>query len=159
METTERKIERLAATYLRSKDQLNDIELPTLYEITEYINKEFDNLPCEVEFVDKPMDDFEEVKDILNRYNKLVISKLNNNSSLFSQELNLKFRAIHDSVHVAHNLPFDFEGEYESWKIQCSNLSHKAKQVFFSEIVMQAAFFLFNGYFAERQKIVLIDQF
>lgn len=151
-------IKHLACIYSRYKDDRLRISENTIYELHDHVEREFSKIQIQVLFESKNFDDFEEVKHEYKNYDKLYVSALNNNSDLFPGTLNLKFRAVHDVIHIDYNYKFDFIGEYNTYKIQSEGLSFKAKQVLFSEIVLQAAYCLHYGEFAPVQKIVLLSE-
>ncbi len=150
-------ISHYAEIYDRYKDQYDDILPETISELHSYVRREFMLIPCNIRFVDKELNDLAEVKRLLVAEKTLYISSLHNNSRLFPGDLNLAFRAIHDATHLGKMLPFTYEGEYKVWEIQSKGMSYQARQVLFSEIVLQTAYSLHFDRFAEDQKIVLID--
>lgn len=150
-------IKHLSGVYERNKCSLKYISLDTIAELHDRITEAFHMLPCKILFVDEPLDDFEEVKKHFKMTDVIKISKLNNNSDLLPGNLNLWFRAWHDFIHLECDFSFTFEGEYHVFLKQSIGLSDKAKQILFSEIVLQASYALFYGTFAEIQKVVLID--
>lgn len=151
-------IRELAVTYERYKDQLRNLSLDTIAEIHDRVTEEYHEIPCSyVNFVPKELNDFDEVKHAWYKDNILLVSTLNNHSDLFPGNMNLWFRAWHDYIHLKYDLPFTFEGEYQTYIHQSEGLSYKAKQVLFSEIVLQTAYCVYYGKFAEKQKVVLID--
>lgn len=128
----------------------------TISEIGLYIEREFEKIPCQIMFV------YEEVtcNDMINTYNEhgvLKISALHNNSDIYTPLQNLKFRAIHDYVHLTKNYPCDYDGELKTYLYQSQGLSDAAKKVLYSEIVLQASYYLYFGVFAEKQKIVIVE--
>lgn len=147
----------LAGKYLRYKDQFDKIDPSTIEELHRYVRLETLSIPVPVHFLDEELNDFHHVKECVKEKGYLPISTLHNNSRLFPGLLNLGFRAIHDWVHIQYDLPFDFYGEYKTWLIQAKELSYPAKQVLFSEIVLQTAYYVTYGSFMEDQKIVLLE--
>lgn len=154
MTTTQQDVKKYAVAYMRGKDMLNNISAETIKELHEYVKREFDKIAGFTLFDNVEID----CKTMRERYNKdgiLYISSLHNNSPLFPNELNLQFRAIHDYIHLTKNFGCDYEGEYLTFIEQSKGLSKEAKQVLFSEIVLQACYCLYTGNFADVQKVVL----
>lgn len=156
MTFTQSEIKKYAIAYERGKDSLQTISADTIKELHEYINREFKPIENITEFYSKDVP-CNEMRAIYTEIGILAISAINNNSELFPNELNLKFRAIHDYIHLTKNFGCDYEGEYLTFLEQSKGLSKEAKQVLFSEIVLQACFFLHFGFFPKKQKIVIYD--
>ena len=146
-----------AAMYERCKNVLKDLPSEVIDEIHSRIKKEFMSLPCRVEFLAEELNDLEEVKRKYVETGVLSISSLHNDSELLPGSINLAFRVWHDFVHIQFNYPFDYEGEYNTWKVQSKGLSYLARQVLYSEIVLQTAYSLHNGFFPKKQKVVLVN--
>lgn len=109
-----------------------------------------------IEFVD--YDPYTSCEDMIKKVNEsgvLLISNLYNNSELLPGDLNLKFRAVHDTLHYRTKAPFTYEGETTIYEYQkycySTNLS---RRILFSEVVLQAAYKEYFGNFGD-QKIVL----
>jgi hypothetical protein len=149
-------IAHYAGVYRRYKDQYSQLSVEVVEELHEYVNSQYQLIPCIVNFVPQLLDDYEVVKRGYTEKGVLNISTLNSNSRLFPGDLNLRFRAIHDYVHLRNNLDFSYEGEWQTWLIQSRHLSTEARGVLFSEIVLQASYALYYGSFPEYQKIILI---
>lgn len=154
-------IRSLAVTYERYKDQFRNLTLEVIAELHDKVTEEFYAIKeqvTDIRFVPAELDDFElQVKPSYKSLGIINISSLNNNSELFPGNLNLWFRAWHDYIHLKYDYPFTFEGEYQTYLKQAEGLSYKAKQVLFSEIVLQTAYCVYYGMFVEKQKVVLID--
>lgn len=143
-----------ALTYERYKGVTVNPEIVS--ELHDYINRSFRKLPVPVQFVDIELT-CEDMRRTYHDTHVLAISSLHNNSDLFPGLLNLKFRAIHDYVHLTKGYACNYEGEYRTFLEQSRGLSYGAKQVLFSEIVLQACYCLYFGAFPEKQKVVLIN--
>jgi len=82
---------------------------------------------------------------------------------VFSDELNLKFRAIHD--YMAHIQPigfsgtgFDQKGEIQAYNAHLHTVPRVGIPALFTEVVGQASHFLHKGFFPE-QKIAFLEGF
>ena len=144
-----------ALLYKNSKCQFKQLPSNVIKELVTFVNKEFQKIKMPTLFVKEELNDFESLKDIFYKEKILLISSLHNKSLLFPGNLNLKFRAWHDNVHIKQDLPFNLEGEFEAFKIQSKNLSKMATQVLYSEIVLQTCYNLHFNKFPATQKIVL----
>lgn len=154
MTTTQQDVKKYAVAYMRGKDMLNNISAETITELHEYVRREYNKIQHLVYTEAKEIDcDLMREKWAVN--GKLFISTLHNNSPLFPESLNIQFRAIHDYIHLTKNFGCDYEGEYLTFLEQSKGLSNEAKQVLFSEIVLQACYCLYTGNFADVQKVVL----
>lgn len=151
------KIKGNAIKYMRFKDQLATIDPKEIEQYRSEIKEAYSRLWVQIEFVEHdPYKNLEEMTRGIHQTNTLFISNLNNDSALLPGTLNLFFRAVHDHLHYLLQQPFDFEGEYKVYQAQ--KLMHKskiAKQILYSEIVLQAAYCTYFGKFADKQKIVL----
>lgn len=150
-----RQIKHFAIIYERGKDSLKHLDPSTLTELSVNINILYTKLNFEIIYKDEELNDFDYIRNEFFQNNILYISTLHNNSNLFDKELNLKFRAIHDSIHIVNNYKFDYCGELSTYLIHARNHSFQARQVLFSEIVLQTCFKLYFGFYPEKQKIVL----
>lgn len=156
-------IRQLAYDYHRRKCQLEQVTQQTRNNLEDYINGRFNSLVDvlgseNIIFLDEEVDCDRFIKK-LNEEQKLIVSKLHNDSIIFDKNMNLMSRAVHDMMHWTQHFDCDFHGELELFKYQClkhGNMSDQAKQVMFSEIVLQAAYFTEFGAFAPRQKVILL---
>lgn len=102
---------------------------------------------------------YENVTELTNDVEKqmLCVSTLNNTSPLFTPDMNLRFRAVHDYDHAITGAGFDFWGEYYTytqWHKRTDNpVIHK---LLFSEIVLQAAYKIEYGYFPEQKAVIIV---
>ena len=89
----------------------------------------------------------------------LLISTQFNQSELLGAEINLLFRAIHDTHHVKLNADFSWQGECASTRYIMSLTDNVLfQQLLFSEILGQSAVCLYTGQFPEHQKVVLFER-
>lgn len=144
----------LANVYAKGEDCLHLIPDNVFREIYDYVNREFNNLPCPVSFTEREVD-CHGMAEAWEKDGLLLISTMYNDSRLLPGELNLKFRAIHDYIHLTKDYGCDYIGEYNTFLEQCKGLSSYACRVLYSEIVLQAAYCIHFGNFASFQKIVL----
>lgn len=156
---TQDLIHKLAVTYTRLKDQYQQIpinELNLFRADTEFsFQRIFMYAGPKVLFVD--YDPYISLTDMYADFKAgyLKVSKLNNNSQLLPGDLNLKFRAVHDYFHCLFQQEFGFQGELITYKGQkYLYTSQIGKQILYSEIVMQAAYFEYFGYFPSEQKVI-----
>ncbi len=148
-------VKQNALLYKNSNCQFKQLPSSVIKELVYVVNKEFKKIKVPTLFVKEELNNFEELKDIFYKEKILLISSLHNKSLLFPGNLNLKFRAWHDNVHIKQDLPFNLEGEYAAFKIQSKNLSKMATQVLYSEIVLQTCYNLHFNKFPPTQKIIL----
>jgi hypothetical protein len=153
-------IEKFAIIYERYKDVCTTenrctILKPAIHELWSYIAAEYAKIENIVTFADCEID-CDLLDTLYLKTGEIWVSTLHNHSNLFPEQINLKWRAIHDKLQI-DGAKCDFWGEYETWYNQGKGLSHLAKQILFSEIVLQAAFYIHYGYFKDVQKVVLVD--
>ena len=119
----------------------------------------------EVKFVDyDPYRDVQEMREDVERNNRLLISGLFNQDGFFGAEINLMLRAVHDySAHLNANpkmkpRPFGLDGELKAYNkhLQLVGKRSKAAQALFTEVVGQAMHFWHYGEFPD-QKVVTLD--
>lgn len=94
------------------------IRLKAIHPFSENLNKwveqQFTKLPFEVVFVEgEPYADFETMQDAFRENpNRLEVSTLHSEKTIFGDpQVNWKFRAIHDFLHLVHGLDFTYEAE------------------------------------------------
>lgn len=149
----------LGALYLEAPDMTQYIRTDTLVELTSLIHREYAKLreTHDVVFVDTdPYPNFDALKAHHDRGSFFVFSG-GSESGLFDAETNLMFRAIHDHHHCIANADFSLSGETDTY-YHIAALTHhaEAKQVLYSEIVLQAAAYYHLGRFPDIQKVVLV---
>ena len=151
-------INNLGTMYAGMPNNFNLLLDSELKEIRQIIIDKYLDLPCNVsfEYGNSELDNFEYVKNTYKTQNILLISADNNSSELLPNNLNLWFRAWHDYIHIENNYLFGFEGEFYAFLKHIENQSDLFKQVCFSEIVLQTAYFETFNKFAEFQKVVLL---
>ncbi len=150
------QIRQHAELYWVIEDQYNKLSSEVIKELHDYCENEILKIDSKYSWIPCKLNDFDLVKTVWKKHDLLLISSLNNNSKLFPGNLNLMFRTIHDYIHLSNNLEFDYEGEFKVWEIQSKDMSKEARQVLFSEIVLQACYYLYFDKFPTEQKIILI---
>lgn len=118
----------------------------------------YEQLPYAIRFVDfQPYENHTQMIEAVQNGGPLLISSQFNDSVIFDSETNLKFRAVHDSHHIALNADFSIVGEYATFE-EIARLTENTtiRQVLYSEIVLQAASAIVNGEF-KLQKLVLTE--
>lgn len=144
--------------YERYKDMLNTISPDTIRQICEIVTKEFEKLPCKVKFVNNEFNDFGYIKQKYLDEGVLYISALHNNSDIFPGSFNLYFRAWHDWIHIQYDLTFDYKGEYQTYLHHIKGIEDETiRKIFYSEIVLQTAYYTTHGVFPQKQKVILIE--
>lgn len=77
----------------------------------------------------------------------LKISQLHNVHPLFTEEQNLRFRAIHDYTHYKIQSDFSLEGEYKTFLEQSRHCLASSVPALYTEVVLQAAHMQYFGTF------------
>jgi hypothetical protein len=146
-----------ALKHKRYKCQFDKLSIDELTQFQREVTEAYDRIPLAIQFVDyDPYCNLREMTNGINDTGILYISSLHNDSKLLPDELNLKFRAVHDFIHYLFQCPFGFEGEYQACQIQMNyHKSNVGKAILYSEIVMQAAYAEYFGEFAEDQKVII----
>lgn len=123
--------------------------LPSYMKILEnglkvfYVNKEPYTTPQEM---------FQDLE-----HNKLKVSMLHNEHPLFTPDENLRFRAVHDYYHWQAQALFDGAGEYLTYLYHAKEIPAEAHEALYSEVVIQAEYFLQLGVFPV-QKVITLSQ-
>lgn len=154
-------IKELGELYNNTPNQLNQLSAAQVVVIREIITAEYEKIRLNHEVVfesgNKDLEDFDKIKARLQKTGVLAISSDFNNSDLLGKEVNLHFRAWHDYLHITNDFPFGFEGEFNTFLRHIDGYEDVAGfvEVFFSEVVLQTAYFETYGEFYEEQKMVL----
>lgn len=153
----QQRIQHEAGLYMRSKDMFDSLSPQLLQEVRQLVSDRYAEIRRPIAFVEEELNDFEEVKKAWQQ-GVLYISNLNNNSRLFPGVLNLKFRAWHDVLHLENDLPFNYEGEYGTFLYHAAGVKDETiRKIFYSEVVLQTAYYETYKQFPEDQKIVLTE--
>ena len=113
-----------------------------------------------VEFVSgQPYASAAEMQKAVKETGLLQISTDYNDHHLFSEEQNLKFRAVHDYVvHILANKDFSDKGEVAAYNAHAKMVPPAAIPALFIEVVGQACYANARGHFPE-QKIAILKGF
>lgn len=139
--------------------------IPFSDSLNTFVCNEFDKLPFKVEFVDcEPYTGFDDMVKQFEESKVLKVSKLHSELTIFGDpEVNWKFRAFHDFLHIVHGLDFTFESEllvnYEQTKIAFeAGLSKFDIQLLNIETAGQIVYFKKYGEFPKDQRKFCIDE-
>ena len=72
----------------------------------------------------------------------------------FNHQHNVMARAVHDWHHYMIGADFSFMGEVAAWRKQCAGKCMWMREYLFSEIVLQAAAYLYLGDYPDTQRVV-----
>jgi hypothetical protein len=140
---------RLAALYGGSAAEPSAAEISALKS---WIEIEFKNLPCPVDFHYSEID-LSLANRIYENSGVLAISVLNNDHPFLTFRENAKFRAIHDFHHISHKIDSTLSGEIQTYKIARQSAPRAIWWLLHSEIILQAAACIHFGEF-QAQKFV-----
>ncbi|CAD5980729.1 hypothetical protein PCC9214_04696 [Planktothrix tepida] len=146
---------RLAIHYLKCKgDTLNRRDQKGF---SEWIHHLFLQVPFPVEYIaGQPYQSAAEMTEDVRLTGVLKISTDFNDPVVLSREDNLLYRAIHDSHHILGGWDFSWEGELAACQYFCSLTNNRLyHRILFSELILQAAAYLYLGDFPQEQKLVL----
>jgi hypothetical protein len=131
-----------------------------------FVDKMFERIQSrvEIEFVDNdPYINDDHMREEVARWGVLKIFSGGTDHPIFSDELNLKFRAVHD--YMAHiqaigfsGTGFDQKGEIQAYNTHLHTIPRKGIPALFTEVVGQASHFIHRGFFPE-QKIAFLEGF
>lgn len=118
----------------------------------------------DVEFVENdPYINDDHMREEVERWGVLKIFSGGTNHPIFSDELNLKLRAVHD--YMAHiqaigfsGTGFDQKGEIQAYNTHLHTIPRDGAPALFTEVVGQASHFIHRGFFPE-QKIAFLEGF
>lgn len=124
---------------------------------SEWIHHLFLQVPFPVEYVaGQPYQSAAEMTEDVRKTGVLKISTDFNDPVVLTPEYNLFYRAIHDTHHILGGWDFSWEGELAACQYFCTLTHNKLyHRILFSELILQAAAFLFLGDFPQEQKLVL----
>ncbi len=134
--------------------------------LTPFLEKMFKRIQSrvKVEFVDyHPYKTAEEMRNIVKKTGVLKIATIDSEHPVFDEEMNAKFRAIHDYMsHIqaigSRGTEFNLRGELASYNAHAKTIPRKAIPALFTEVVGQVCTFEVTGKFAE-QKVCLLEGF
>lgn len=139
---------------------------PSFESLSPFVDKMFKRMQAKVDiqFVDNnPYINDDHMRQEVNKTGTLKIWSGGTTHPVFTPELNLKFRAVHD--YMAHIQPigfsgtgFDQKGEIQAYNAHLHTIPRKGIPALFTEVVGQASHFLHRGFFPE-QKIAFLEGF
>jgi len=131
-----------------------------------FVEKMFNQIQSrvKVEFVDDdPYKNDEDMRQQVKSSGVLKIWRGGTDHPIYSDETNLKMRAVHD--YMAHIQPighrgtgFDMKGEIQAYNAHLKTIPRSAAGALFTEVIGQASYFLNFGNFP-KQKIALLPGF
>jgi hypothetical protein len=146
---------RLAINYLECKGHtLNGRDQKAF---SEWVHHLFLQVPFPVEYVaGQAYKTAAEMTEDVRQTGVLKISTDFNNPVVLTPESNFLYRAIHDTHHILGGWDFSWEGELAACQYWCSLTHNKLYHgILFSELILQAAAYLYLGDFPQEQKLVL----
>ena len=127
-----------------------------------FVDKMFNQIQSrvDVQFVDEnPYPSEKEMCQDAIQNGVLKIWKGGTEHPVFTPELNLKLRAVHDYMtHCQRNTDFTLQGEIASFNGHMKTVPPSAAGALFTEVVGQASHFIKRGFFPE-QKIAILPGF
>lgn len=113
----------------------------------------------DVQFVDgQPYEDAQQMRNEVKRTGVMLISRDFNEHPVFSQDLNLKFRAVHDYVvHIAPGATgpdFSERGELRAYNLHRRLAPPESWPALFTEVVAQACYANIRGTFPTQKASV-----
>jgi hypothetical protein len=148
-------------------------ELPAMQEdqkwrwekLGDHVDKMYDQIQSrvKVEFVEgQPYDDADEMVEKVKDTGVMQISRDFNDHPVFSEEQNLKFRAVHDYiVHIMNadkGIDFSRKGEIKAYNLHRKLAPKDSWPALFSEVAAQACYANSRGEFPE-QKVAILPMF
>lgn len=128
-----------------------------LAAFTAWIDSEFNAIPCEVQFWSGDIS-LAECKATFAKCGTLNISTANSSHPFLTEHQNARFRAVHDWHHIETGADDSLEGEHSTYCHAASIAPLNIGWILFSEIVLQAAAFIYFGKF-QAQKLVKVGGF
>ncbi|WP_156093081.1 hypothetical protein [Planktothrix serta] len=146
---------RLAIWYLECKG--HTLNRRDQKAFSEWVRLLYQKLPFLVEYVaGQPYKTASEMTEDVRQTGVLKISTDFNDPVVLTPEYNLFYRAIHDSHHILGGWDFSWEGELAACQYFCSLTNNRLyHRILFSELILQAAAYLYLGDFPQEQKLVL----
>ena len=136
--------------------------VPSFEALEPFVNNMFKQIQSrvEVQFVDQdPYPSEKEMCQDAMQNGVLKIWKGGTKHPIFSRELNIKLRAVHDYMtHCQRKTNFTLQGEVASFNGHMKMVPEAGHDALFTEVVGQAAYFINHGYFPE-QKIAILEGF
>lgn len=137
--------------------------LPFSQRLNDFINKWFEEHQHIFTFTDVDDFDGDDLEGTLKRYQEVykqegiikIWTGASDNTIFGTAEMNWKFRAWHDYIHITQGFGFDFAGESIVCQIQKEMIPSDwlyEKDLIHTEIIGQAQFFVHNGFFIDDQR-------
>ena len=153
---------KLVAEAYKNAPDFEADAVASFQSIQPFVENMFNQLQSKVkvEFVDEdPYTGDQHMKQEVAETGILKIWKGGTEHPIFSHELNLKFRAVHDwMAHIQRDTNFGMKGEIQAYNDHLKTIPPAGAPALFTEVVGQAAYFNNYGYFPE-QKIATLKGF
>ena len=133
-----------------------------------FIEKMFKQIQTrvKVEFVNyHPYKDADELRQDVKETGVLRIATADSDHPIFTNEQNVKFRAIHDYMsHIqaigSRGTEFSLRGEIAAYNVHLKTIPKAAIPALFTEVIGQVcAYYYLGGRFPDEQKIAILDGF
>lgn len=134
--------------------------IPTAFELATFktwIDVEFNALPCEVKFWSGDIS-LSECRAEFIKSGALNVSTANSSHPFLTDHQNARFRAVHDWHHLETGADDSLNGEHSTFCHAAAIAPHSITWILFSEIVLQAAAYIYFGEF-QAQKLVKVGGF
>lgn len=156
---TRQEAQRLAQLFQEGEDQTGSRRVQDMLAAEKQrLHRAFAKLPVEVVWVDHdPYAGYAEMRDQVLSTGKLMIWTGASDVPMWDPYTNWVARAVHDWDHIVNRFDFSQDGEYEGFR-SAARQAPQLAPLYLSEIAMQASVFNTTGAFAEKQKIVLLDE-
>ena len=115
-----------------------------------------------LDIIDEPMNNYTILQNHFDETNRLLLSTVGCETSCYTKQGNMNFRAWHDYCHVTHRKGFDTESELfvvqEQYKVLRSmGLSDEALHIFQADTVGQVWYYAKHKKFVKDQKRFVED--
>jgi hypothetical protein len=157
MTNTKQKVVELVGDWYDNQPVTTDNVQPVYDRIVRINHHYFKQIPIEVVFQsDDPYDNFNDMKNTVERENKLRVFDGGSQPKHMSHKDNIIGRAVHDWFgHLEADCDFSMKGEFLKWYHVKNRYPSKAQRLMFTEIVGQRAMISKVGGFEYEQKAVL----
>tara|TARA_R110002110_G_scaffold53605_1_gene154608 strand:- start:1393 stop:2040 length:648 start_codon:yes stop_codon:yes gene_type:complete len=153
--------ELVAQAYERAP-KLDPQAVPAFEALAPFVNNMFNQIQSrvDIQFVDEnPYPSEKEMCQDAMQNGVLKIWKGGTEHPVFTPELNLKLRTVHDYMtHCQRSTDFGLQGEIASYNAHMKTVPPSAAGALFTEVVGQASYFIKRGFFPE-QKIAILSGF
>lgn len=151
---------RLVADAYEAAPDYDEAVLPSYRALIDHaVNKLYPKITgsgIDVQFVDyDPYENRDQMAEDVKRNGVLKISKLYNDHPVFTEEENLKFRAVHDYyTHIVCDQDFGLKGELKAYNTHARLAPPIARPALFTEVVGQACYAIARGQVDENGDFV-----